>query len=131
MAQFLVLILILTNVSQTWAIRKLGQHQAEFVNYIIVAPSLSPSKAPQRANPLSGSYRQSEVGEGQQVHIMKKQQHHSVDKSVAGGGVILGGLATTFLVAIVRYIRATGRKNADSTVKNADCKAKISDSSNV
>lgn len=130
MAQFLVLILILTNVSQTRAIRKLGQHRAEFVNYI-VAPSLSPSKAPQRANPLSGSYRQSEVGEGQQVHIMKKQQHHSVDKSVAGGGVILGGLATTFLVAIVRYIRATGRKNADSTVKNADCKAKTSDSSNV
>lgn len=123
MAQFLVLILILTNVFQTRAIRKLGQHQAEFVNYI-VAPSLSPSRAPQRANLLSGSYRQSEVGEGQQVHIMKKKQHHSVDKSMAGGGVILGGLATTFLVAIVRYIRATGRKNAD-------CKAKTSDSSNV
>lgn len=41
--------------------------------------------------------------------------HHSLDKSVAGGGVILGGLATTFLVAVFCYIRATGRHKPETT----------------
>ena len=40
--------------------------------------------------------------------------HHSVDKSVAGGGVILGGLATAFLVAVFCYIRATGRSKNEN-----------------
>ncbi|KAH7866428.1 hypothetical protein Vadar_020245 [Vaccinium darrowii] len=127
MALFLVLFLILTSVFQTQALRKLGQDRAEFIDYN-VAPRLSPSEAPQRAKELSGSNQQREVGQGQQVHIMKKQRHHSIDKSVAGGGVILGGLATTFLVVVFRYIRATRRKNADSTVKNTDSKSKKANS---
>ncbi|KAK9154377.1 hypothetical protein Sjap_001857 [Stephania japonica] len=42
-------------------------------------------------------------------------KHHSVDKSVAGGGVIIGGLATTFIVSIICYIRATRRKTVETT----------------
>uniref|UniRef100_A0A0D3BAE9 Uncharacterized protein n=1 Tax=Brassica oleracea var. oleracea TaxID=109376 RepID=A0A0D3BAE9_BRAOL len=39
---------------------------------------------------------------------VRRGHHHStVDRSVAGGGVILGGLATTFLVVVFCYLRAT------------------------
>ncbi|KAK9127024.1 hypothetical protein Scep_015870 [Stephania cephalantha] len=43
------------------------------------------------------------------------KHHHSVDKSIAGGGVIIGGLATTFIVSIICYIRATRRKTVLET----------------
>ncbi|KAI4324444.1 hypothetical protein MLD38_029935 [Melastoma candidum] len=33
--------------------------------------------------------------------------HRNVDKSMAGGGIILGGLLVTFLFALFCYIRAT------------------------
>ncbi|CAN8270025.1 unnamed protein product [Cochlearia groenlandica] len=39
--------------------------------------------------------------------IRRGHHHSTVDRSVAGGGVILGGLATVFLVAVFCYIRAT------------------------
>ncbi|KAI3514432.1 hypothetical protein L1887_12826 [Cichorium endivia] len=45
---------------------------------------------------------------------LEKQHHHgseSVDKSIAGGGVILGGLVMAFVVSIVCYIRATRRRS--------------------
>lgn len=76
----------------------------------------------------------SATGEGAapagQEEEMEPNHHHrrSIDRSVAGGGVIVGGLATTFLVAIFCYIRATRRKAAEpgsptdsgSTVKRRD-----------
>ncbi|KAI3992280.1 hypothetical protein MKX01_030001 [Papaver californicum] len=43
---------------------------------------------------------------------------HPSQKSVAGGGVILGGLAATFLVSIGCYIRATRRKNSSNNKIN-------------
>lgn len=45
------------------------------------------------------------------VHLKEAHHthHHNVDKSVAGGGVIIAGLATAFVVAIFCYIRATRR----------------------
>jgi hypothetical protein len=46
---------------------------------------------------------------------MKQHHHHPFDKSMAGGGVILGGLATTFSVAIYCYIRATSKHKLDTT----------------
>lgn len=46
--------------------------------------------------------------------------HHStVDRSVAGGGVILGGLATTFLVVVFCYLRAT-RKHKTSYIEETE-----------
>ncbi|KAL4201809.1 hypothetical protein AMTRI_Chr02g260550 [Amborella trichopoda] len=41
-------------------------------------------------------------------------RHHTSDKSVAGGGVILGGLATTVIIAVFAYIRVT-RSNGGQT----------------
>ncbi|MED6110266.1 hypothetical protein PIB30_041377 [Stylosanthes scabra] len=61
-----------------------------------------------------------QVGEHEQ-HLLKneKQHHHAFDNSVAGGGVILGGLATTFLVSIFCYIKATGRKKSDISTSSS------------
>ncbi|KAH6806911.1 transmembrane protein [Perilla frutescens var. frutescens] len=50
---------------------------------------------------------------GQEEEMKTNHHRRGVDKSVAGGGVIIGGLATTFLVAIFCYIRATRRRAAE------------------
>ncbi|XAR68891.1 hypothetical protein NMG60_11000295 [Bertholletia excelsa] len=92
-----------TTTAEAPAIRKLGEYHCHHAVKPILAPSLSPSEAPQ----VSGL---DQVAENLQTNTL---HHHSLDKSVAGGGVILGGLATTFLVAVFCYIRATGRKNAE------------------
>ncbi|KAI3466606.1 hypothetical protein Pfo_023269 [Paulownia fortunei] len=44
--------------------------------------------------------------------------HHSADKSVAGGDVILGGFATALVAAIVCYIRITRRSKDSQTSDN-------------
>ncbi|KAH9792952.1 hypothetical protein KPL71_004359 [Citrus sinensis] len=40
----------------------------------------------------------------------KHHQHHS-DKSVAGGGVIIGGLVTAIFAAVFCYIRVTRKRH--------------------
>ncbi|KAL1368471.1 hypothetical protein HN51_022625 [Arachis hypogaea] len=60
-------------------------------------------------------YKGEEEGEEHMLKNMKQHHHHALDKSVAGGGVILGGLATTFLVSVFCYIKATGRQKPDIT----------------
>ncbi|KAJ1379748.1 hypothetical protein SESBI_46627 [Sesbania bispinosa] len=40
-------------------------------------------------------------------------KHHSTDKSVAGGGVIIGGLVTATFAAIFCYIRVTRKRDSD------------------
>ncbi|KAF5183768.1 hypothetical protein FRX31_026644 [Thalictrum thalictroides] len=42
-------------------------------------------------------------------------QHYSIDKSILGGGVILGGLGATFLVSVFCYIRVTRRQTEATT----------------
>ncbi|KAL8036671.1 hypothetical protein ABFX02_12G173500 [Erythranthe guttata] len=81
--------------------RKLGN------NFITTLKKLSTAEAPQAVEESGPS------AAAAQEEQMLKINHHGVDKSIAGGGVILGGLATTFLVAVFCYIRATGRKNAE------------------
>lgn len=87
------------------SIRKLGKHQP--------AAAFNPSESPQLSNETNHSSEQTTSNE-QEIHL--KKNHHSIDRSVAGGGVILGGLATTFLVAVFCYIRATGRHKSDSQI---------------
>ena len=41
-------------------------------------------------------------------------KRHSSDKSVAGGGVIIGGLVTAIFAAVYCYIRVTRRKQSDN-----------------
>ncbi|KAF8402997.1 hypothetical protein HHK36_011091 [Tetracentron sinense] len=52
-----------------------------------------------------------EMAEAPEIRLPEK--HHSTNKSIAGGGVILGGFATTFLVSVFCYIRAT-RRNGET-----------------
>ncbi|GMI96531.1 hypothetical protein like AT3G09280 [Hibiscus trionum] len=132
MARFLLLCLVMVNVvvamasgnAQTSgsadlqhppAIRKLGKHQL-VKKTIGNAPASSPSQAPHSADhtaAITGPNNGENVSvEGEAIHLQKP--HHSTDKSIAGGGVILGGLATTFLVAVFCYIKATGRHKSDS-----------------
>ncbi|KAI3474148.1 hypothetical protein Pfo_028936 [Paulownia fortunei] len=113
MARLLVCCLILVNAHLILAIadseekqvigeapmpRKLGKHN---LHSKITASSPSPSEED------SGAVAQEQVMKNNLRH------HRSIDKSVAGGGVILGGLVTVFLVAVFCYIRATGRKNVE------------------
>lgn len=78
--------------------RKMGKHQN--------SPALSPSneQSSREAQDVPETEDNMSILE-QKIHL----KHHHVDRSVAGGGVILGGLATTFLVAVFCYIRATAR----------------------
>ncbi|KAF5750898.1 hypothetical protein HS088_TW03G01238 [Tripterygium wilfordii] len=93
-------------------IRKLGKHHPQVSRSFIVPPSLSPSQAPQAEETILTS-SVSNIEEGmQEMHT--RVRHHSIDKSMAGGGVILGGLATTFLVSVFCYIRATGRHKVET-----------------
>lgn len=56
-----------------------------------------------------GNKEYSNVAEAPEIRRLGK--HHS-DKSVAGGGVIIGGLVTAIFAAVFCYIRVT-RKRAD------------------
>ncbi|KAG8647694.1 uncharacterized protein LOC110621919 [Manihot esculenta] len=98
--------------------RKLGNHQ-------VVAPSRSPASAPDSGKELRSNTKKSSSEpeneedvsiKGEEIKLLHERHHHSFDKSVAGGGVILGGLATTFLVAVFCYIKATGRHKAEVVV---------------
>lgn len=92
-------------------IRKLGKHHLSD-SRSSNAPALSPSSAPASENQVPVDEESVSILE-QKIHL--KKNHHSLDRSVAGGGVILGGLATTFLVAVFCYIRATARHKAAET----------------
>ncbi|KAK9133643.1 hypothetical protein Scep_013171 [Stephania cephalantha] len=47
-----------------------------------------------------------------------QHQHHHSDKSIAGGEVIIGGLATAIFAAVFCYIRVTRKQNADRGTAN-------------
>ena len=55
--------------------------------------------------------------ETSEMMIRRLGKHHSSsDKSVAGGGVIIGGLVTAIFAAVFCYIRVTRRKDGDNVV---------------
>ncbi|KAK4727412.1 hypothetical protein R3W88_032329 [Solanum pinnatisectum] len=61
-------------------------------NEIVEGPSGAEASAPEDTNNL------------------KIRHHHSADKSVAGGEVIIGGLVTAIFAAVYCYIRITRKK---------------------
>ncbi|KAL9995028.1 hypothetical protein Hdeb2414_s0846g00953551 [Helianthus debilis subsp. tardiflorus] len=92
------------NIAEAPKIRKLGKHH--------VIKSEPPTTRPSSDHEEnSGSMVEEEDG----MYLEKHHHHHhrsdSVDKSIAGGGVILGGLVMAFVVSIVCYIRATRRRS--------------------
>ncbi|KAG9138632.1 hypothetical protein Leryth_020484 [Lithospermum erythrorhizon] len=78
------------------------------------APSKSPEykgKDPPSYIEDSSSEHSDESDQAEELPLVHHHHRRWIDKSSTGGGVILCGLATTFLGAIVCYIRATRRKN--------------------
>ncbi|XP_022151558.1 uncharacterized protein LOC111019472 [Momordica charantia] len=90
--------------AETPSARKLGKHRSAAA----VSSGSSPSEAPRSEMKVQATSAAATNGGDHQHH-----NHKASDKSIAGGGVILGGLATTFLVAIICYIRATRRSNSE------------------
>ncbi|KAJ4729949.1 Basic helix-loop-helix DNA-binding superfamily protein [Melia azedarach] len=62
------------------------------------------------SSPSESSDHESKAAEAPQIRRLGK--HHSSDKSVAGGGVIIGGLVTAIFAAVFCYIRVTRKRNA-------------------
>ncbi|OWM81777.1 uncharacterized protein LOC116192589 [Punica granatum] len=110
--------------------RKMGLHQLVEQGFRNVQDRRSPSPAPQHDEGSTYLTKEGESdhtsGEATSVESMDtaafnlqtkeihlKHHHSSVDKSVAGGAVILGGLVVVFLGAVFCYIKATGRQKQD------------------
>ncbi|CAA7033613.1 unnamed protein product [Microthlaspi erraticum] len=83
------------------------------LTYAFATAAASNEAEPPAARKLGGNVWPREESEAapEVSHLeetVRRGHHHlTVERSVAGGGVILGGLATTFLVAVFCYIRAT------------------------
>uniref|UniRef100_M1DEI4 Transmembrane protein n=1 Tax=Solanum tuberosum TaxID=4113 RepID=M1DEI4_SOLTU len=93
------------------SIRKIGKHNQEeekgINNNNIIIPKEVLIGSPHQQE----SINEVDQGDHDDEIMINKHHHDSIDKSIYGGGVILGGLATTFFVAIFCYIRVTRRKN--------------------
>ncbi|KAK4286221.1 hypothetical protein QN277_002808 [Acacia crassicarpa] len=61
-------------------------------------------------HPVSGAAEPSQAAEAPEIRRLGK--HHSTDNSMAGGGVIIGGLVTASFAAVFCYIRVTRRRDA-------------------
>ncbi|KAG6751367.1 hypothetical protein POTOM_045901 [Populus tomentosa] len=64
---------------------------------------------------------ESREAEAEAPEIRRLGKHHSSDKSVAGGGVIIGGLATATFAAVFCYIKVTRKRHGDQVQKYSKC----------
>lgn len=62
--------------------------------------------------PVSGVAESSQEAEAPNIRRLGK--HHPPDTSMAGGGVIIGGLVTAIFAAVFCYIRVTKRRSDDA-----------------
>ncbi|KAG8386969.1 hypothetical protein BUALT_Bualt03G0203900 [Buddleja alternifolia] len=77
------------------------------------APSLSPEKA-DHDDEREGAAADAPTTESENRTM---ERHHSPDRSMAGGGVIIGGLVTAIFAAVYCYIRVTRKRPADSLMQ--------------
>ncbi|KAL4292896.1 uncharacterized protein LOC107613761 isoform X1 [Arachis ipaensis] len=76
------------------------------------APLKPPLKDERKAEGPVTDDGKAEAAEAPIDNIRRLGKHHSTtDKSVAGGGVILGGLVTATFAAVFCYIRVTRRRD--------------------
>nr|XP_027063821.1 uncharacterized protein LOC113690194 [Coffea arabica] len=67
---------------------------------------------------LSAKMERSIAEAPDQVVVRKMSKHHSTDKSVAGGGVIIGGLVAAVFAAVYCYIRVTRKESSSDGEKH-------------
>lgn len=85
------------------------------VNPVGFNKSESSGVADQPASSVSESsyyHNDSETAEAPGIRRLGKHHQHHSDKSVAGGGVIIGGLVTAIFAAVFCYIRVTRKRSA-------------------
>ncbi|PRQ52907.1 hypothetical protein RchiOBHm_Chr2g0160641 [Rosa chinensis] len=92
---------------------ELNPTEAKPQNGVLAAHSDSDSGSDQSsvsvAEEPSHSMEESQVAEGPSIRRLGSSKHHQ-DKSVAGGGVIIGGLVTAIFAAVFCYIRVTRKR---------------------
>ncbi|XWS68537.1 hypothetical protein CRYUN_Cryun04dG0098700 [Craigia yunnanensis] len=68
-----------------------------------------PREADEPAESHSKSSQENREAEAPEIRRLGK--HHLSDKSMAGGGVIIGGLVTAIFAAVFAYIRVTRKRD--------------------
>ncbi|KAG9454321.1 hypothetical protein H6P81_007225 [Aristolochia fimbriata] len=104
MARVLLLCLLVAQAFACLLASTAEKHGSETGTSTIVEPPASSELLKEGKGTERGN-----IAQGPIVRRFGKH-HHSVDKSVVGGGVILGGLATMILAAVFWYIRITRRQ---------------------
>ncbi|KAF5943695.1 hypothetical protein HYC85_017772 [Camellia sinensis] len=114
MARFLVVFIILAQLS-IYMTKTNGSQDLDLMAPMAVFGHEDvsiPSPAPSSGGDSSG------MGNGSGTRRITR--HHSSDKSMAGGDVIVGGFATALVAAIYCYIRVTIRNQHDKTYYDDD-----------
>ncbi|KAM7498236.1 hypothetical protein LguiA_022650 [Lonicera macranthoides] len=101
---FLILLQILLN--QSMAVRSTVSHPYPRRLMLRIADPPATTESPSY---YSSSDGEKELTEAPEIERMEK--HHSTDKSVAGGGVIIGGFVTAIFAAVYCYIRVTRQRD--------------------
>ncbi|KAL5976121.1 hypothetical protein ACLOJK_020451 [Asimina triloba] len=114
MAKFLLLCLIFAHALTTHAMLKESNSQSTSVPATM---GLSPSDLPTASSSSRNdeAETESDAAEAPEIRRLGGHRHHQpLDKSIAAGGVIIGGLATFVVATVFCYIRATRRRNEQS-----------------
>ncbi|CAN0914699.1 hypothetical protein LINGRAHAP2_LOCUS28709 [Linum grandiflorum] len=72
-------------------------------------PQTPPPESGKEAAAVAAAEAPEAAAEAEEAKEHRKRQH--IDKSVAGGGVILGGLITAVCMAVFCYIRVTRKRD--------------------
>lgn len=76
------------------------------------APSVAKASEHKEESPaVSAAAAEAPAGVEAAAAAAAATKHRSTDKSVAGGGVIIGGLVTAFFAAVFCYIRVTRKRD--------------------
>ncbi|KAJ8628097.1 hypothetical protein MRB53_021404 [Persea americana] len=114
MAQLLLLCFIFVHVSSSLASATGWFEPSPMVRIYPGPKGLIGSDPPATHGSMSQeSWDEPESAEAPEIRRLGQHHlhHHSTDKSIAGAGLILGGLVTAIFAVIICYIRVTKRKN--------------------
>lgn len=84
----------------------------------IADPPAVDNTAADHSKEEGGSIEETAAEAPDEAVARKLAKHHSTDKSVAGGGVIIGGLVAAIFAAVYCYIRVTRKKSSSDGEKH-------------